>query len=131
VDSLSIWGGFGVDLGWILCRFGVDLEWVCSCFEPQGDVFWTLKSCLLMTPTNETFLWVGVDLEWAGVDLEWAGVDLEWAGVDLEWAGVDLEWAGVDLEWAGVGRSRRKTDQTRAGCGPVRQFMPVFLGLNP
>jgi hypothetical protein len=65
----------------------VDLEWVCSCFEPQGDVFWTLKSCLLMTPTNETFLWVGVDLEWAGVDLEWAGVDLEWAfcRVDLGW----------------------------------------------
>jgi hypothetical protein len=39
------------------CRFGVDLEWVRSCFEPQGDVFWTLKSRQPKTPTNETFEW--------------------------------------------------------------------------
>jgi hypothetical protein len=48
-----------VDLEWI----SVDLEWISvdlgpvrSCFEPEGDVFWTLKSRQPKTPTNETFM---------------------------------------------------------------------------
>jgi hypothetical protein len=81
--NLNIYRG---NLGWILCRFGVDLEWIWgrfgvdwsgfgvdlewiwggflwmrSCFEPYGDVFWTLKSRQSKTPTDETFEWEVLD----------------------------------------------------------------------
>jgi hypothetical protein len=93
------------------CRFGVDLEWARSCFEPQGDVFWTLKSCLLMTPTNETFEWgVGgssVSLSgvgwigYGGQEWIWSGQEWIWSGQEWIWSGQEWIWSGQEWIWSG------------------------------
>ena len=67
-----------------------------SCFEPQGDVSWGLKSRQPKTPTNET---LGGCWFCASVDLWWISVDLWWILVKMEWIRGRSWWISVDLWW--------------------------------